>query len=1419
MKKIIFFIITCFTVIFTYSQDFGCTDEASCNFSATALINDGSCDYSCIGCLDPYACNYDETATIPDDSCEYTDCVGCMNPVACDYDPAATIQILNESFDADGNSIYTDACDYTSCAGCTDVNACNFGYTTQSADYSDDMLVDENGAIDLTGSPDAMIPSLDADGNIEYDLTGSEDETYTIWYAYDDGEPYAIIYTNDDYNPDYGMVITVPNPDYNPAYGEVTGDGIWDVLIVEDGSCEYETCAGCTVIGACDYDADATITAACDLSCLGCTDAGACNYSATAITDDGTCDYACIGCMIDIACNFDASYYIADNTMCTYDCHGCMQTDACNYDEAATYEPQGSCEWTSCLGCMDVTSCDYDPTATIPTNCDYDITDCFGCSDAGACNTLDAAWVIDDGSCDYACLGCTDNGELMEEQGLTIIVEGEEVPVYAADADGNPVFDADGNPIQQTEWVNVSTYEGIAACNYDPTATIDDGSCDYECIGCTDATACDYDPNATVPAECDYTDLDDCAGCTAPAACNYNPNATIDLIEGEVGSCEYTSCAGCMDVVGCDYDPTATISVECDYTCWGCTDPMACNYDVDSTIDDGTCSYICVGCADENACNYEGAIIDDGSCDYSCVGCMDMLACDYDASYTIEGDCDFSCWGCMDPLACNYNPDATQPNDSCDYSECIGCMDETACDYNPNATTPGDCVDWSSCVGCTEEGMYYDNLYWTPFTNYCETCTTDTYGNGYTQDNESASTNEFFAGDVVECIPLLSECGMCADGTLDCFNTIDWSGDPDEFIPCTDEDGVVIVITNEDGEEEVVWCDNPDYNVNYGELVGCMDWYAVNYDEDATAHDAEMCLYYIEGCMSADACNYDMEATEHMEDWCIYPDGICDTCSGETDGTGTIVDNDADDDTVCDVDDVCPGEDDTADADGDLIPDACDTCPNDAENDADGDGLCGDVDPCDYDAENDADGDGICGNVDDCPYDAENDADGDGICGDVDDCPYDEFNDADGDGVCGDVDACEGFDDAQDADGDGVPDACEVPGCTDGGYANFNPEATDDDGSCEVLCGCNTEDGYGLYGLAYSGTLDNAFTITNSAGDVVLSADFWVGESGYVNYCWPADDCYTVSVDGNTDAIGWNVYECLDCGLDGDCENNELYVVASSQGTADYEFGTCIDGCTDDTACNYNEEANSEDGSCCLVCDCMDSDADNYNPDACYDDGTYCIYSGCTDETAVNYDETANDDDGSCYFAPGCTDEIACNYDAAADFDDGSCEFARAWFLDLNGDGCGNECAGEFFDDVEGTISECESDLVDPVIEGWPNATWADNDNCHGEDLINADGVLEQHWCITGLEESISGLSIYPNPATDVLNIEFNSNSNDNVTIEFVNAIGQVISSDKFVVTNGLLDIELDMNGYSKGVYQINLISDTDVLSRTIMVE
>ena len=68
-------------------------------------------------------------------------------------------------------------------------------------------------------------------------------------------------------------------------------------------------------------------------------------------------------------------------------------------------------------------------------------------------------------------------------------------------------------------------------------------------------------------------------GCMDPASVNYNPEATMDD-----GSCQYS---GCTDPQSESYNPQATIDDgSCQYK--GCTDPQSENYDPQATIDDGS---------------------------------------------------------------------------------------------------------------------------------------------------------------------------------------------------------------------------------------------------------------------------------------------------------------------------------------------------------------------------------------------------------------------------------------------------------------------------------------------------------------------------------------------------------------------------------------------------------------------------------------------------------------------------------------------------------------------------------------------------------------------------------------------------------------------------------------------------------------
>lgn len=162
---------------------------------------------------------------------------------------------------------------------------------------------------------------------------------------------------------------------------------------------------------------------------------------------------------------------------------------------------------------------------------------------------------------------------------------------------------------------------------------------------------------------------------------------------------------------------------------------------------------------------------------------------------------------------------------------------------------------------------------------------------------------------------------------------------------------------------------------------------------------------------------------------------------------------------------------------------------------------------------------------------------------------------------------------------------------------------------------------------------------------------FASGVAGTTDECLP-NGCYTFSM---TDSYGdgWNgaTYTFTDDAgnvlATGDLDSAQSGN-GTSQGSDIVQIGAdgCGFGCTDMTACNYDEGATLDDGSCDF--DCL----------------------GCTDPVACNYDATATQDDGSCLLSDdcgvcggdnstcsGCNDPLACNYDPSATLDDGSCEY------------------------------------------------------------------------------------------------------------------------------------------------------------------
>ena len=452
---------------------------------------------------------------------------------------------------------------------------------------------------------------------------------------------------------------------------------------------------------------------------IGCTDPTACNYSPEAITDNGSC------LQFD-----DCGVCGGDNSSCT----GCTDPVACNYDAEATIE-DGSCidgtgitiavgggTWDGEIGwSLDLNGEVFASggagtiTACLPEGCfTLSMTDSYGDGWNGAIYTLSAA--------DGTVIATGDLNTAQQGDGST---QGSDVVQIGVDSCGLGCTDA-------------------TACNYDPAATLDDGSCNFDCNGCTDPAACNYDPTATqddgsctVNDDCGVCggDNSSCTGCTDAAACNYDPSALFDD-----GSCLANDECG---VCGGDNS-----------TCGGCTDATACNYDPAAVIDDGSCIFggegVTVTILTDNypgettwsLTDVSGNVVASGG-PYAtqaveevtqvCVapGCYtftindsfgDGICCAYGTGlYTVSSQgtvlatggefadtesaefCLGSGFGCTDQTACNYDAEATTYDGSCDFTSCVGCTDAEACNYNPDATVDdGSCVMPDPVDGCTD---------------------------------------------------------------------------------------------------------------------------------------------------------------------------------------------------------------------------------------------------------------------------------------------------------------------------------------------------------------------------------------------------------------------------------------------------------------------------------------------------------------------------------------------------------------------------------------------------------------------------------------------------------------------------------------------------------------------------------------------
>jgi len=1200
-----------------------------------------------------------------------------------------------------------------------------------------------------------------------------------------------------------------------------------------------------------------------DCDPLGCTDATACNYDATATEDDGSCEFAQEdvdnpGFMLtcDGACQDDD-----DNGICDFNQVGCTDAEACNQSFFACIGEDGIA--SICPATIDDGSCTY---AVLDFNCDGTCVDvdedgiCDKVDDLICANDSDNDGVCDDSevfsecadptACNYVAGSSQTYGsdpnitlpgdmEMIDSNndGLFVCVFPDEwfnCDGTCLDADTDGVCDeVDGctdvdsfnwNDVAATECCTVAGCTDDTAFNYDAAACFNDGSCAEIVEGCIDETACNFNANANTDdgscsfaAEwynCDGTCQDDDAdgtcdeveidGCTDETAFNYNSLATEDD-----GSCEEVT-IGCYDENAGNYCADCNTECEngdcCEDVVLGCTDNdpdtfggVACNYDAAANTNDGSCTYAATWF------NCDGTCVDldeDTICDIvdECVGelndcddCMD-LAGTY-VMGTCNGDCvegdddgdgvcnDYEVLGCTDANAVNYNENAgaTEDDGSCFDPLCDSDWDATTGNYiDGDSDNDGVCDD-DEVLGCTDiNACNFDAAVGaTDDDGSCELPST-----GYNCDGSCADTDGDAVCDLAdECVGTYDACGVCnGEGAEEYYQCLDATTGEQTCINDTDGDGVC----------------------NELEIAGCTDISACNYDMTATEDDGS--CEGVVGCDLPYMLNYNPLADED--------------CEGDDCGTATCIVNDSCiefvpgcmDDTACNYDETANTDD------GSCESDSCAGCMDDTACNYDADATISAQSDCLFEA--------FVPAGEDCAY-WELDTDGDGVldymeihgCTDATACNFD-VDATEDDGSCeGACDSCDenGVFTDGDIDNDGVCDNVEIQGCTDEMACNYNPFATELDGSCEGQIGCNTP---------------NA-----------------------VNYS-PDADCFSNELYGNDELCQDYVFGCMDetaCNYD---EANNFDPATAQGGTsciyaaASYDCdGNCIEDCDGDGVCDDLEMWGCTDPLACntsyfdadgnVYVTPMSDDGETMYMIASQDDGS-CLPYGCGQVWSFNYDAdaVANGciDNTLCTdWNLGCTDAFACNYDMTANFDDGSCAYAS------NGAGIEDPICQECVQDADGNyvgvtyidedgdgIPDCDSIVVGCMSADAcnfnPNAMF-DDGSCISEgdvcEIDGAPGTIIDCICVpddVSIEEVTSsfGLLIYPNPADDYITIELDSYDYEDARITIINQLGQIVVSH---TTSTFSTTNINVGNYPTGLYQVSVATEKDIVNKSLLIK
>ncbi len=100
-------------------------------------------------------------------------------------------------------------------------------------------------------------------------------------------------------------------------------------------------------------------------------------------------------------------------------------------------------------------------------------------------------------------------------------------------------------------------------------------------------------------------------------------------------------------------------------------------------------------------------------------------------------------------------------------------------------------------------------------------------------------------------------------------------------------------------------------------------------------------------------------------------------------------------------------------------------------------------------------------------------------------------------------------------------------------------------------------------------------------------------------------------------------------------------------------------------------------------------------------------------------------------------------------------------------------------------------------------------------------GRVEVQAIVTGVNEltGVESLNVYPNPTSDVINVNMNVLTNAKLTVSLLDQTGRVVKTEQWSTSNGNNAFSMDVNNIAKGIYQLSFSSEGKSVTRKIVIQ